>query len=209
MIDIETKVYSMDKKMKNLILLFGAIFVAVIFLSSYASFNSNNTNSSSTTTVKSVQTVYALGSSNAVITNYTEIASVSFVNASNSTKASVETLLSKLEANDSIQNYIYQNNSYQVVLLGLSAYGLEEALYNQTNQSNSINVGATADILLPAELTLQYSGTPISLHLTNRNYTVYMSRIESIGSTINVGISALLARNGSIYNNQIRISYSK
>ena len=121
----------------------GEDFVAGIFLSSYASFNDNNLgNSSTTTTIKSVQTVYAAGNANAIITNYSDIAYVSLNNNnSNATSNTVTSLLSTLEADGSVQNYIYTNSSFEVVLANLSAYGLQQMVFNQT-RSNTINVGA-------------------------------------------------------------------
>lgn len=203
----------MDRKLRNIVLLLGAIFVAGIFLSSYASFNDNNLgNSSTTTTIKSVQTVYAAGNANAIITNYSDIAYVSLNNNSNATSNTVTSLLSTLEADGSVQNYIYTNSSFEVVLANLSAYGLQQMVFNQT-RSNTINVGATTDIMLPTNVTLYYTGatssTPITIPLTKRNYTVYMKNIKSIGTKIPVGISALLARNGTVYNNQIKVTYSQ
>ncbi|MGD0729034.1 MAG: hypothetical protein ABR981_03080 [Candidatus Micrarchaeaceae archaeon] len=199
----------MQSKTKSIILLIGAILIAVIFISAYASFNNNNVaGSTSTSTVASQQTFYSTGSVNAIIENYSYITYVTFSNSTNSSKNNVTNLLSSLEANGIVDNYIYTNNSFEVVLNNITAYQLQQEIYNTSKDSNSINVGSTAQITLPASATLYYTNTPISIHLTSRNYSVYLNNVKSVGSTINVGISALLTRNGSVYNNQIKISYN-
>lgn len=202
----------MDQKKKNLILFIGAIFIALIFLSSYAAFSNNNTsNASTSSTVKPAETHYATGNTNAVITNYSDIVNVTLSNNSNATTTALQNILSKLESNGSISNYIYANNNYEVVLLGMDASTLKQSISNQANSTipnNTIHIGSTATVMLPAGLVLYYSGSPENVYLTSRNYSVYLNNIKSIGTSINVSVSALLERNGSIYNNEVRIAYN-
>jgi hypothetical protein len=197
----------MDKKRKQLIFLLGSVFVAVIFLTSYAAFSNNNGSSSSTSTVKPSTTFFALGNSNALIINYSDIAVVIPKN-SNSSKNNVTAILSGLETNGSVQNYIYSNGSYQVVLATISAYGLQQLLYRKTGQPNSITVGSTATVFMPSNVVLYYTNVPVVVAPPSRNYSVYVKSVKSPGTIINVSISALLNRNGSIYNSQFRVSYN-
>lgn len=199
----------MDAKKKKLIFLVGAIFVAIVFLSSYAAFSNNNSGSTSTSTVKSQQTYFFTGSSNAIITNYSDIAYVTLPNSTNSSNYNLTGILSKLEANGSVENFAYTNSSYEVVLSTISAYDLQKVLYNDTGTNNTINVGSTTYVELPPKVVLSYTNSTqtIPVYLTNRNYSIYMKNVEKLGSSVNVSISTLLESNGSIYNNQFRVTY--
>lgn len=199
----------MDAKKKKIIFVLGAIFVAVIFLSSYAAFSNNGTAATTTSTIKSESTFYAFGSSTAIVTNYSDIANVTLINSTNSSKGQVSNAISELEANGTVQNYIYTDNSYQVVLSSISPYQLQQFIYNKTNMTNTISVGSTAFVMLPGNVTLYYTNQPIRVSLANRNYSLYISKAVAINTTVNVSISGLLARNGSIYDGQFRVAYAK
>jgi hypothetical protein len=199
----------MDAKRKQLVFLVGSILVAVIFLSSYAAFGNNGTATASTTTVKAQTTYFATGSSNGTITNYSDVATLTLYNSSNTLKTSVINLISHLEANGTVQNYAASNGSYEIVLASISPYDLQQFLYNKTNStSNSLGIAATSYVELPQNITLYYTNVPVPVYLTNRNYSIYLQRVKPIGSKINVSISALLAKNGSIYQNNFRVSSS-
>ncbi len=201
----------MKQRTKQIIFLVGSIFVALIFLSSYAAFSNNGGSSTSTSTIKNVLTFPSFGSSNAVITNYSDIGiNITLLRNSNATRTNVTNFLSALQANGTVQSYVYQNGSYaQIVLSGMSAYQLQQQLYKLVNGSaNSIEVGATTDIRMPNNITLYYNNVqPITVYLPIRNYTIRMKNVKSVGTVINLGTSALLARNGSIYGS-LRVSYS-
>jgi hypothetical protein len=198
----------MDEKRRRIVFVAGAIFVALIFLSSYAAFNNNNVVSSSTTTATAQPTFYTTGNTNAIITNYSSLVNIALLNNSNAVNNKVINIISQLQANGIIQNYVFSNNSYQVVLSGLSAYNLQQLLYNKTGSSNYTSVGATTYVTLPNQVTLNYTTQSITINLANRNYSVYMKRVKKIGAIINVSVSALLTRDGNIYKNQFKISYS-
>lgn len=198
----------MDTKKKQLIFIGGSIFVAIIFLTSYAAFSNNNSASTTTSTIKNRVTYFALGSSNAIITNYSDVALITFSGNAQAQKATVANVLSELAANGSIGTYYANSNiGYNVSLTTISPYALQQLLYNKTG-GNSINVGSTAYITLPKSITLYYSSTPVPIYLSNTNYTVYMGDVRKVGTVINVSISALLTNNGAVYNNQLRIGYS-
>jgi len=203
---IYLEVLDMDKKKKQLILFVGAIFVAVIFLSSYLSFSNNNSSSTTSTIAKNQTTFYATGTANGIIVNYSYVALVYPKNSSNATGAALTNELSNLEANGTVQDYIYQNGSYQVILSSLSAYDLQRILQNTSGLGNT-TVGSSAKVELPASLTLHYTTYPINVQLSTRNYSVYIRDVKSPGTTITLQISALLTQNGAVYQNQLRISY--
>lgn len=199
----------MDTKTKRLIFFIGSIFVAIIFLSSYAAFGNNASGTSSTSTVKPQQTFFSTGTSTAIVVNYSDIANITLRNGSNASNVNMTDILSRLQANGTIQNYIYSNGNYQVILYGISAYGLRQLLYGNPKLNGTVDIGATTYVTLPKTITLYYGGQqPINVYLNGRNYSVYMNNVEPEGSVINVSISALLTANGSIYNNQLRVSLS-
>lgn len=149
-----------EAKTKKLVFFIGAIFVGIIFLTSYG-FSNNNSGNTSTTTVKAASqpTIFATGYANAVITGYSQVANVKPVNGSNATLNRLDAIMSKLEANGSIDNYVYVNNSYEVYGSSLSAYALQRFLSAALNSSNSVTVGSTADIMLPASISLFYTNS--------------------------------------------------
>ena len=198
----------MNDKNKKIVLFLGTVLVAVIFLSAYASFNNNNVSNSSTSTIKNPQTFPSFGNSNAVISSYGNIVNITFSGNSNASVNATAALLSNLESKGAVNNYFYSGNRYEAILSNITAYQLRQMVYNITNQSNSISVGSVAYLKFPGTVTLYYVGTPVNLYLANKNYSIYMKNVKSIGSTVNVKVFALLTKNGSIYNNQLIINYS-
>jgi hypothetical protein len=191
------------------LLLIGALFVGVIFLTSYASFGNNSVVSSTTTTVANVRTVPAFGSSTATVTGYSTTAYVR-VNASFSTAGNtVAETLSKLEANGSIISYLPSSASgYEVYLQAvnsssINAYSLQGLLRSAVNRSNAITITAVAYVELPSNITLYYNMQPIPVPVVNRGYSVNMTDLDSLGSKLNVSVSALITSNGSVYRNQL------
>ena len=94
----------------------GALFVAVIFLTSYAAF-SGNSSRNTTSTTSTVATYYAVGSTNAAITGYN---STLFVNVSckgilqNQTVNRINAVATQLENNGSVLTYSSSGNNFQI-----------------------------------------------------------------------------------------------
>ena len=197
----------MDKKTKKIFLFLGALFVAVIFLSSYGSFGNNRLATSSTTTVASITTYPVFGSSTATITGYFPNATITFNSSSSGTGAAVMKTLSELQANGSISYYdMPKNGSYTVILSEIDAYSLQVMLNNAVNSSNAIVVSAETHILLPSNITLYYKNNPVKIYLNNRNKSVSETVLRSLGSKINVSIQALVTNNGTLYENELSVS---
>lgn len=197
----------MDTKTKKLIFFIGSLFVAIIFLSSYAAFGNNGNSSTTTSTIKQQQTFFSTGTSTATVINYSDVVNITLRSGVNKSAINMSGLLSQLQANGTIQNYIYSNGNYQVILYGVSAYNLQQLLYKDPVLNGNVDVGAATYVTLPKTVMLYYGGQqPINVYLNNRNYSVYLNNVQQKGSVINVSISALLTANGSIYNNQFRIS---
>lgn len=195
-------VLQMDDKTKRLIFFIGSLFVAIIFLTSYAAFNNNNTTGGTTTsTIANVNTVPVVGSANGIIVNYTDVAHIYLGNGSNATI--INTTLNALEANGTISNYVGTNKSYDVLLNSIDPYSLYKLIRNETK---NVSVGGQAEILLPAKVDAYYSTSGIiPITLPTRNYTLFLNNTKPIGSQIPVKITAIVTENGTIYNNNIKI----
>jgi hypothetical protein len=191
----------MNQKTKKLLLFLGAVFVAVIFLSSYLSFQNNSLATSSTTTVASVATFPVFGSSTATVTGYGANANITVNSVYGGADANVMKTLSELETNGSINNYIGSNGSYEVFLSTINAYYLQQQLQNAVNSSNAVVVSATTYIMLPSNVTLYANNYPVRVYLSDRNLSVGTTRLECIGSIINVSLRALVTSNGILYGN--------
>ncbi|MGD0510597.1 MAG: hypothetical protein ABSA33_02035 [Candidatus Micrarchaeaceae archaeon] len=196
----------MDAKKKKMIFFIGSIFVAIIFLSSYAAFSSNSAKTTATTTIKVPATYFSTGSANAVISNYSDIAYVTLHNSTNYSRGALTKVISALVSNGSALNYIYANNSYEVVLSQMSAYQLKELL-NKNSTLGGVTVGSTTYVTMPKSVTLYYGAQPIPVNLNSRNFSIYMNEIGPVGDVVSLSVSALLERNGTVYNNEIKVAY--
>jgi hypothetical protein len=187
----------MDKKKVSEIIL--SIFVAMIFISSYAIFtNAGGGQQTTTTTTTAPQTVYGTGYANATLLGYNT--TLSIYSACNYTYANVSAALSKLERNNSIFSYYYVGNSTIVDPGKMNTTSVYS--YMQRFQSgNCLSFYAPALIMLPSE---------INLRIELRNYTVVLPeklRTQSMDlllrhnstSSIRVRIAALVETNGTIY----------
>ncbi len=190
---------------KKLLMLVGSIFVAVIFLSSYMS---SSNSPGSTTTIKAPATYLAIGKSSGIITGYGSNAYLALPNQSNRTLESVNGTLSAFEANGSISNYIHVNGGYQIALSGVNAYALQQSIRNITALANS-NITTTAYLLLPANALLYVNSYPVTVALSKKNYSISLTGIKPLGSSLNLSVFALITKNGSVYNNQIRLNYTQ
>lgn len=197
----------MDKsKRKSIVMLIGSLFVAIIFLTSYAAFSNNvSTKTSTATTIKSTRTFFVSGNSTAIIKSYSNIAFVRLVNQTNSTSR-VESVLSKLQSNGTVSNFVYTNQTYEVFLLATDPYSFKQILINQTQLTNSLNVSSIAYVALPQNVTLFYNTVPVPITQTAKNYSILLSNLKGVNTSINITVSALVAPNGTVYNNQIRIT---
>ena len=198
----------MDQKNNRILLFLGSLFVAVIFLSSYASFGNGLSATSSTTTIGAVRTYPAFGSSSARITGYGAAAFVRLNPGTAATTGQITKILSKLESNGSINSYVGSNSSYEVYTASMDAYTLRGVLQTAKNNSATVGVSSDVDLLLPSNITLHSNGYSFSVHLDNRNYSANMTDLKAIGTLINVSVSALVTANGTVYRNQIVVNLS-
>ncbi len=194
------------ERRKKLALVLGSLFVAVIFLSSYASFGGGG--STTTTTTTKPPTPFAAGEAVARVTGYGSRAYVTL--ADNASASTLNSTLSKLEDNGSISNFLFVGGGYQIVLSEIDAYSLQQLIRN-TPEGGPLalaNVTATAYLMLPANGVLYVGGMPVNVKFAKRNYSISLTDLRPIGANLSVSISALVTANGSIYNDQIRINYT-
>ncbi len=190
---------SMDEKRKKSFLFFGSLFVAVIFLSSYASFGSNGNplQSNSTTTINlNVVTNYASGNVNGTILKYSNHFSISAANGTNAT--ALADLINKLEANSSITRYSGGNLSYSIDQGTMNAFDIYKLL-----RSNNINASfsVTSVVKLPAEAYLSNQQYSYYTVLPNANYSLSLPSLLSIGSNVPIHIitSVIYKNNSGVY----------
>jgi hypothetical protein len=196
-----------NQKMKRAVFFIGALFVAIIFITSYAAFSSNNSGGtqSTTTTVSNARTLLVSGIANAVVSNYTYIALVGPVPA-NQIKA-VNNTLNNLQFSGAISNILPSNASYRVILSTINPYQLYLSLSNATSGAN-VMVASQAEVTLPNTIEAYYYGSSlfIPVHLPQRVYPLYLANVLALNSTLSVRVSILITSNGSVYQNQVELT---
>lgn len=198
----------MEEKTKKMIFTIGSLFVAVIFVTSYAAFgNTSNGSSSTTSTVLSGNNILALGQANGIIENYSYVVNVTSLNASQNARLNM-TLLD-MESNNTVISFFARNSTtYTAEISGIGAYQLYTYLTNTLNYSN-VTLGATAFVRLPASINMQYGASsqqeaPVSL--SPKNYTTYLPNVLPIGTRVPFKIQALITERGQIFNNNIKLT---
>jgi hypothetical protein len=195
----------MEEKTKKLIFFIGSLFVAVIFVTSYAAFSNNGSNSSSTTTLSSANTVYVYGNANALIVNYSYTA---YITTGNKTTFSrLNNTLGTLEANGTISNFVPLNGTtFEAILSTVNPYQLYAYLSN-TPISLNVSVSTQAYVRLPLTVTMTYgNGQSIPVSFPPKNYTLFLPKTMPLNSTVPLKISALITTNGQVFNNNIRLT---
>ncbi|MDE1846396.1 MAG: hypothetical protein KGH53_03925 [Candidatus Micrarchaeota archaeon] len=202
----------MDRKEITRILL--TLFIAVIFIASYASFGNSGSNlSTSSTTSIAPQTVYGSGNANATITGYGPKVSVLIScptpQATTILNNNVFTILTNLEdpKNNSINNFFAPNQSAYTIFTGSKLNSYQLASYINatvaTNASrNCLSYRGLVQYALPSNVSLQVSTQkvvlPIPVNL--RSYTLN-AKILPINSKVALRVSTLLTYNGTIFGN--------
>ncbi|MDE1850742.1 MAG: hypothetical protein KGH54_03040 [Candidatus Micrarchaeota archaeon] len=196
---------------KKLIQILSAVFVAAIFIASYASFGNNGSNlgSSGTTTTVAPQTVYGSGNANAMVTGYGPTMSIfikcNSLGLTNSTVYNVSLMLSNLEANNNVSNSFQPNQTTFTVYTGkLNSYQLANYLSTNigTNSSACLSYKGQTNLELPSNVMFAVQGQRVSLPIPQnlRNLELFTA-LKPINSQVPLRISALLTSNGMIFGN--------
>jgi len=195
----------MDRK--KMIEFIGALFVAVIFLTSYAAFSSNsavNTTSASTTVV----TYYLVGYTNAAITGYNNTL---FVNVScngtlqNQTFNKINAVATQLENNGSVLTYSSSGNSFRIGPQNMNSKDIYDYMYAKlgSNSTNCTLFSTNATVELPGLIQMHVQGQSIAVKIP---YSVAIRQINlelnrSMSSTLPLRVAVLITANGTAYGN--------
>ena len=192
---------------KRMIELVGALFIAMIFLTSYAAFsNSGSRPSANTTAPVQVQTYYATGRTQANITSYGQVLAVN-VSCSNSTavSSSLNRMLAAMESNGSVSNFYSPMQGRILVQLGnYTAYKAYSLLAVGIGPGAACTSFASqASVLLPARMSfmipLAKSSYTVLIPGSQRSVTLPITLNSIMGKSINVSVAALITTNGTIY----------
>jgi hypothetical protein len=198
----------LNENRKKQIIFIGTMFVAVMFISSYAAFgnNSNYTSSSSTTTVSNLKTYFASGAANGIVSGYSRGATVELSNSlTNATTGNqIVGILSTMQANGSISSYLEFNNNFQVLLSTMNAYSLQQILQKKLNTPN-VTVNASTYVVLPSRITLIISTIAAQIALSQTNYSISILPLKPPGTSIKININAIVWQNGTVANGQITL----
>lgn len=199
----------MDAQKRNrIIITLGTLIVAVMFVSSYASFGNNNISgsSTSTTTIRNGSTIVVYGKAAGRVVNYSDNLNMT-INANKLSNASnyINTTLNGLESNNLIGSYNYLGEGrYAIILSKMSLYNFSKVI--SANAVYNASVYGEEYLSIPNSVALYYNTQKAQIALPNNEYGIYTSNILALNSSINVSISAVVYTNGSLYNNQLRIS---
>ncbi len=191
-----------QERKKKLTLFIGAIVVGVMFVTSYAAFGSNGSAPTSSTTIR--QNTYAVfGSVNAIVTGYGSSLMITLDNKSAGN--ALNSTLSRLEANNTITNFIPTTGGFLVYATGNFPYTAQETLYGSLPQ-NSISLNGTEVISTPNAFVLYYYGTAIDVYTNITNFTVPSSLLKPIGYKTKVNVQALVLQDGRVYDSNIQVT---
>ncbi|HVA83042.1 MAG TPA: hypothetical protein VNF06_02670 [Candidatus Aquilonibacter sp.] len=196
---------------KKLIQILSAVFVAAIFIASYASFGNNGSNlgSSGPTTTIAPQTVYGSGNANAIVIGYGPTMSIfvkcNSIGLTNSTVYNVSLMLSNLEADNNVSNSFQPNQTTFTVYTGkLNSYQLASYLGSNmgTNSSACLSYRGQTNLQLPSNVTFAVQGqtVPLPIPQSLRNLEIFTT-LKPINANVPLRISALLTSNGMIFGN--------
>lgn len=186
----------------------GAVFIGLIFLSSYFTphnLSAGNSNSQKNTTVVP-QTVYGVATANALFSGYNNTLSIA-VSCANSSSAPVDTRLSQfisaMEQNNTIYNSYSLPNETIVEPGSMNTSTLYKFFSQNLNSTafSCLNFSSEALILLPQELNIFIVNKTyiIAVPQTLRIAQVPLTLSNNMSNTIKVRVSALVTTNGTIY----------
>ncbi len=195
---------------KKLLEVLGSIFVAVIFIASYAAFGSTGpTNMQPSTTSTIPPTTFGIGNTNALIYGYGQLMYID-INCNNSsvvnlTNSKITNVLSELEINNSINNYFSSNLTTFNVYTGKSdSFGVKAVVNSSLDNSSRscTNFVGQLNIRLPQIVKFTLSGQKLSITMPPKslNETI-LAKVRPIGENLPIRIGALITANGTVYGN--------
>ena len=198
---------------KNLLEFAAAVFIAVVFISSYASFGgrdgSAGTRSTATTTAMGTE---ISGSAVANIVSYGKIVDVNVTcrNASAVT-ASVDGFLNSLISGGSVSGSNPVTDNERSVLLGnYTVREMYEALAAKLGENATCTevFASQATIQLPSSISVIYEGSSLKIGVPQdlRNYTERLRISNATTGKVPVSVGMLVSNDGTISDRQNQIS---
>lgn len=193
---------------KKLAELLGSIFVALIFLTSYAAFGNEQVKTNTTTTTVPAQTFYASAHGFANITSYAPYLNIN-ISCSNVSNVSSElnNALMPFYKNGSVSNFYLQQASSMLVQTGnMSSNSIYSLLIKEIDGSAACtSFYSSANLKLPSRMSFyvptQKSNVIILINASQQGASVPIELTQNMSNSINVSVSALLTATGSIYGN--------
>jgi len=187
----------MDKK--ELLELIGSIFIAVIFLSSYAAFGgtgSSTSNTSKKATVPLSRLIILTTVANASISNLSGTFSISTASCPNSSR--VLSFLNSSEKNGSISFVAISSHDFNIVARNESAVQIIQGLENVESEP-CINYSVLATVSLPKSLNFSESGKNVTLSVPSKFLSTQIPlSISHFSQSIQVNVIAGTTPSGSI-----------
>ncbi len=189
------------ERKKRYALLLGSIVVAVMFITSYAAFANNGSVPTSTTTIQET-TYYVTGQANALVTGYSSTLTV--YTSNNSTASQMQSLLSSMESNGSISNYLTAGNQYILYTTGMTPYAAQQAITGSL-PANSVAINGTERVQLPQSVSTSYYGKAVTIYPSVLNFTISTPMLLPVGASASVTVHALVLGNGQVYDSNIQV----
>ena len=190
---------------KKLAELLGAIFVAAIFLSSYASF-ANQSPQNTTSISSAIATYYAVGYANASITGYNSILSINIMcraAVQNSTVNRIGSSIASLENNGSVLTSSANRTGFQVAPGELDSYSIYNYIYRKLDSNStacaSFSTPATVSLPLMINMSVQGQTLGISIPQGAVQQQVNLDLTQNMSRSMRLRVSALITRNGTVY----------
>lgn len=194
---------------KKLIELVAAIFIAVIFISSYAAFGGNSGPAAKATTTTVPQLVYVSGAAKADVVSYGKGININVMCPDSSAiNSSLETFLVSLTSNGLVSG---SGIGLQTIELGNATapemYSILAAKLGKNATCTQI-VATQATVELPSRINVTYAGgsTAIFIPPSQRNYTEALNLTNSTGQKIGVWVETFVTENNGMVTGRISLS---
>ncbi len=198
----------MNKKKRDIIMLIGSFFVAIIFITGYAANGSNSIPNANTTTIaqRNNNTIFAIGNANAIVTGY---GNTFYINLTKSNDSNITAnALNGYEAKGLIDTYNQLNQTYfDVFASGNQTYDIYRNLSTAIGY-NAFTLYALEHLHYTNYVNMSANGHKVPLVLNKPYYSVETTNITKINSSVHTVIDAIIEyTNGSyrVYQNNVSI----
>jgi len=203
LIIVKKLVITMDKKVLTQLAL--AIFVGIIFISSYVSLTNYNSQQAATTSTPA--TYFAQGFAEAKVVGYGTPLYFNLTCKSPATMSIASNIitgnLTILEDNNSVFNFFSSGSNISVEPGNMSEYKIYSFVSGNITPavSNCISASATVIAELPSmvNLTVETQTAKIQIPQSSANTSILLPINYTIGTSVKVKLSTLVTPNGTVY----------